>query len=461
MIPHDKCNNSKYNLVRERLMLKLTITAIGTILAIASLTGATAQADAGSCQKVNTRFASTSNVLYISGADTVCTPADINTLYPKVVVKSSERVFLMKANLKLDKGATLEVTGGNAPDSTTDELRLMSNNNSTVKNFVNITADHGNVLFNNTNVKSWDEAKNAVDTEYGGTYKRAYIKVRSRILNGVANTSRMDIVNSDVGYLGYYGAEAYGLAWKVMDNAFSQVDVLGDIKDSRIHHNYFGAYMYGAFGMNIDNNEFDSNVKYGLDPHDDSDSLAITNNSLHDNGSHGIICSQRCDNLVIRGNLSYRNVGHGIMLHRSTDDSVVEDNTIMNNTDAGIALFESNNNLVRNNLIVGNGNGIRLSVGASFNTFESNTIEDTKKNSIYTYQGSDVPVRGDGINRGNIWNNNIVKRSGEAVLKLGGTDGNRFEGNDFRGNANAKYYLSGATNSVFMNNMTDPGVVLP
>lgn len=440
-------------------MVGKTLLALGTVLATVLLITPSASASAESCLKASTRFASSSNTLYVTGSKTICTPADLNVLYPKQVVKAGEGIFLLRSNLVLQTGASF-IVEGTAIGGTTNVLRLMSNNNATTNNLANITADYGQIRFASTQVTSWDEALAGPDTEYGSTYKRANIKVRSRVVNGVPNVSRMDIVDSNTGYLGYNGSEAYGLSWKVMGNAFAAVDVLGDIKNSRIHHNYFGAYMYGAYGMIIDNNEFDSNIKYGLDPHDDSDSLTITNNRSHHNGNHGIICSQRCDNIVIRGNRTYNNIGHGIMIHRSVDNSVVENNVSSFNTDTGIALFESNNNIVRNNTLVGNKHGIRLSVGSSYNQLTDNTVDGSTGNALYTYVGSDTPVRGDGVNRGNVWKGNIVKNSKSYVLKLTGTDGDRFEANDFRGNGTAKYDVSRATNTVFVNNQTDPGIVL-
>lgn len=440
-------------------MVGKLLLGIGTVIAALSLAVPSAAASPETCLKANTRYASTSNMLYVTGSKTICTPADLHVLYPKQMVKVSDGVYLLRSNLVLQAGASF-IVEGTAIGGTTNILRLLSNNNTTTNNVANITADQGTVRFVNTQVTSWNEAAAGPDTEYGGTYKRASIKVRSRLVNGQPSVSRMDILNSDMGYLGYNGAESYGLAWKVMDNAFAAVDVLGDIKNSRIHHNYFGAYMYGAYGMVIDNNEFDNNIKYGLDPHDDSDALTITNNRSHHNGNHGIICSQRCDNIVIRGNRTYNNVGHGIMIHRSVDNSVVENNTSSYNTDTGIALFESNNNIIRNNTLVGNKHGIRLSVGSSYNQLTNNIIDGSSGNALYTYVGSDVPVRGDGINRGNTWKGNSVKNSKSYVIKLTGTDSDRFESNDFRSNGLAKYDTSRATNTVFVNNLTDPGVKL-
>ena len=418
------------------------------------LASASASASA-SCPATALRLASSSNTVYVSGSASVCTPADLNAAFPTRVVKVSNGVYLTRVSININNGGQLNVYGPLAGGDTA-ELRLLSNNTSATTSTVNITADYGILNFKNTKVTSWNEAVSGPDTEYN-TYKRAYIKVRSRLVAGAANQSQMNIAKTDIGYLGYNGAEAYGLAWKVMDGAFSSVDVLGDITDSKIHHNYFGAYMYGAYGMKINNNEFANNIKYGLDPHDDSDSLVITNNNSHDNGNHGIICSQRCDNLTISGNTSSRNIGHGIMLHRSVDNSLVENNTVTNNTDAGIALFESNNNIVRGNTLSGNKHSLRLSVGASFNRFENNIITSSLGNGIYTYKGSDVPVRGDGINRGNTWTGNTVAGSRDKILKLGATDGDKFIDNDFRNNGSAGYDLGGATNTTFSGNLTTSG----
>jgi poly(beta-D-mannuronate) C5 epimerase len=415
-------------------------------------------ASAATCPTTSTRFASSSNTLYADGAATVCTPGDLNAKFPNQVVKVANGVFLVRSNIKLTNGAKLDVAG-TAVGGDTDELRLLSNNGSSTS-FVSVTADWGSVSFRSTKVTSWNESANGPDTEYATG--RAFVRVRSSYVSGVAHTSRMDVSNSDVGYLGYYASESYGMVWKVLGSAFSNVDVLGDITGSHLHNNYFGAYTYGAYGMNIDNNEFDHNVKYGLDPHDDSDSLKITNNKSHDNGDHGIICSQRCDHLLISGNQSYNNVGHGIMLHRSTDNNIVENNTVKNNTDTGIALFESNNNIIRNNYLEGNASSLRLSVGSSYNTFENNTIVSSKKYGVYTYKGSDTPARpgNDGVNRYNTFKGNVVSNSVSNILKLTSSDHDTYSSNDFRNNPSG-FYLTGATNMTYTSNLVDAGKHLP
>ena len=104
----------------------------------------------------------------------------------------------------------------------------------------------------------------------------------------------MDILNSDISYLGYDASESYGLAWKVSGthpdpskSIFDYVNVYGDIIGSRLHHNFWGVYSYGLEGARWLNNEVDHNAGYGLDPHDDSDHLLIEGNNVHHNGGLG------------------------------------------------------------------------------------------------------------------------------------------------------------------------------
>lgn len=69
---------------------------------------------------------------------------------------------------------------------------------------------------------AWDEDANGYRKDYEGG--RSYISVISEIVDGetcdgkAKNTmgeARMDIVSSEIGYLGYQASESYGLTWKV------------------------------------------------------------------------------------------------------------------------------------------------------------------------------------------------------------------------------------------------------
>ena len=414
-----------------RTVSALTSLTIG--LSVLGLSSSPAQA--AGCDPAGVRWASTSNTVYLSGPIT-CTLTDLDALTkaPLTLVAPAARVWLLGANVVLQQGATLQVHGSEVGGDA-DELRLRSNNTTATTSTVFIRAYAGNISLHSTKVTSWDEGAKRPDTEYA-TYKRSYIHARSFLDGaGVARQSRMDITDSDIGYLGYKGAEAYGLAWKVLGTGvFDKVDVFGDVVNSRIHHNYFGLYTYGGFGMKFVNNDIHNNIQYGLDPHDDSDSLLIEGNRSYDNGNHGIICSQRCDNLTIRNNVSERNTGHGIMLHRSVTKSVVENNTVTANTDTGIVLFESFENRVAGNTVTGNLRGIRLSVGSANNVIEGNTFARNTSYGIYLYKGSDAPVDGDGRPKFNRFVANQIRDNGSYAVRAIDSDDNVFDGNVFSGN---------------------------
>src|SRR6266536_1653323 len=305
------------------------------------------------------RWASTSNRIYVENGGAV-TLSDIKGLLPKAqldLVDPVNGVWLLRADLWIKDGIALMIHG-TAAGGDVNELRLKGDNSSKAGSFVSITADWGTIDIQGTKIISWDTAASRPDTEYQ-TNGRAFMRVRSSLAaDGVTPLeSRMNIVDSDIGYLGYEAAESYGLAWKVVGvhpdpakSIFDYVKVRGDIMNSHIHNNYFGVYTFGAYGSKWLNNEVDHNAGYGLDPHDDSDSLLIDGNDVHHNGIghlrnhegnprglHGIIASRRCDHLIIRNNRSWANAGNGIMLHRHCDDSIVEENQAFLNGDSGVA----------------------------------------------------------------------------------------------------------------------------
>ena len=262
----------------------------------------------------------------------------------------------------------------------------------------------------------------------------------------------MDIIDSDVGYLGSHHAEAYGLVWKVIGEPthelFEKVNVYGDIKNSRLHHNFFGHYSWGSQDQVMVNNEVDHNVWYGFDPHDDSDRLIIENNNVHHNGTHGIIGSQRCDHLTIRNNITWNNGGNGIMLHRYTDFALVENNVCLNNGDSGIAIFDSRNNTIRRNTCWNNfKSGIRLSVGAADNLIEENEFAFGENFGLYLYKGGDAPFPGDdGRPKRNRFINNLVHNNSGNGLFLTSADQNVFAQNVFEANYGPLWLINGRYN---------------
>ncbi|MDP2314132.1 MAG: right-handed parallel beta-helix repeat-containing protein [Pseudomonadota bacterium] len=441
---------------------------IGSRLALLLLAGGLAPqaalADA-SCTAESVRWAGMSNRLYVSG-DVRCTLTELKALAPVEtplqLVDPAQHIWLLGANLILDGGATL-VLDGVKRGGDVNELRLKSNNDSDPTAWVEVRAQHGTLLIRSTKVTSWDEAAGGPDLEYDTG--RAFVRAVSYLdVDGTtARESRMDVIDSEIAYLGYYAAESYGLVWKVRattPDVFDEVDVLGDVKDSFIHDNYFGMYTYGAFGMNVINNEVYNNIQYGIDPHDDSDMLVFEENFTHDNGNHGFICSMRCDGLTVRHNTSKANVGTGFMLHRAVQDTVVEFNVAEGNTDAGFAIMDSHQNIVRDNIARGNKYGVRLSVGASENVIENNQLTDNGLYGIYMYQGTDLPTINDGCPADNVFAGNVIARSGDRGIRASYANRNEFLDNTFRESTTSGAFLLDSIDNVFEGNDMGGGYIL-
>ncbi len=360
-------------------------------------------------------------------------------------------VWHLRANLIVENGAHL-VLHGTGIGGDVNELRLQSNNTADTNRFVFIGADWGSISIRSTSISSWDDATREPDIEYA-TYGRAFIGVRSRLAaDGVTpQESRMDIIDSNVGYLGYDDSEGYGLTWKVLgDQAglFDLVDVFGDIQNSRIHHNYFGVYTFGAYGMQWLNNEVDHNVQYGFDPHDDSDYLLIQGNNVHHNGSHGIIASMRCDHLTIRNNLSWANAENGIILHRSSNDCLVKDNQCYDNDDTGIVLAGSSRCIVRGNILARNVQaGVRVNLGSADNLIEANECASNDWHGFYLYKGVDPPEpNDDGRPKRNRFVGNRVHDNRKEAINLADSDENTFATNSFSANGDKLRFLRGFRN---------------
>jgi parallel beta-helix repeat protein len=416
-------------------------------------------------------------VIHLEGCGQVFTLSEVAAA-PSVgpsrleLVDAANKAWFLKVKLKVEEGATLRIIGG--PDGDANWLRLRSD----ATGGIWLRAERGNLTFHNTKVTSWDATSSSVDTDTtvaaDGSGGRSYIAARSVLSAGRATKpptscevndgtqepyeARMDVVNSEIGYLGYNAAESYGIIWKVyykVDPAnaddtpppgrqlYAMVDVFGDVSGSTFHHNYFGSYTYGGYCMDWERNLFADNIQYGLDPHDDSDFLTIRENTFRDNGNHGVICSVECNNLVIVNNQSFRNL-HGIMIHRNVNGALIEGNTSADNRGAGIAIFDSHDAVVRNNTVLNNAeSAIRLSVGSSRNLIESNTLTGLAAEStgngyvVYTFKGSDLPTSGDGLPKDNLFRANTLTGNKPILIKLGEARNTLFEANVVAGPARA------------------------
>ncbi|CAM9125414.1 unnamed protein product, partial [Laminaria digitata] len=120
---------------------------------------------------------------------------------------------------------------GTSAGGDADELRLLSTSNT----YINLRAHGGSLDFLSTKIRSalrfkarnafsWDTSTNAPDEDQADG--RSYISAVSEVITDDSQTcrgraktnmgeARMDIEDSEMGYLGYQGSEAYGLTWKI------------------------------------------------------------------------------------------------------------------------------------------------------------------------------------------------------------------------------------------------------
>ncbi len=332
---------------------------------------------------------------------------------PDLLIDQGNGAWLLKASVLINRTAKLEAT-----KDTITWLRLES----PPIHAISLTAQRGgHLLIDGIKVTSWESAINAVDENIANG--RAYLLA----LEG----GRMDILRSEVAYLGWESGEPSGLSWrKRLTFSDPTTGATGRLEDSKIHHNYFGMYSYEAYGITILRNEVYDNLEYGIDPHDDSRNFEVAYNKVYRNGNHGIIFSRLCRDNVIHNNEVYDNALHGIMLDRGTNNNVIRDNVVYNNKD-GIAIFQSSDNLIQNNYVHNNARGMRINAtydlddvydGLSANNrIEGNRIEDNSEHGIYLYARADR----------NLIINNTILRSGVngVYIKSGG---NRLENNVIR-----------------------------
>lgn len=338
------------------------------------------------------------NAIRISGKGSIITIPQLAQrlrYYTGTLQNLGEKTWILRRNLFIDDGVTLVITGDDVA-----WLKLKSEENS----FAWIKAENGNIVIRDTKITSWSEIAQDHDTNIDDG--RSYVLQKS---NG-----RMDITNSEMAYLGYYGAPRrgnpyggpYGTSWKIESGFFGKQLSTGMIKDSHVHHNLFGMYSYGATGIVISNSKFFENIAYGIDPHDDTNHMLVENNEVYLNGSHGIIASKRCFANVIRGNYSHDNVLHGIMLDRDSNYNLIEKNYTSGNVN-GIALYQSGYNVIRNNHIINNRIGIRGNKSSGNNYIGYNTIELNDKG-LYFYQESV---------ENHVWNNSFLLNKINVHLK--------------------------------------------
>jgi parallel beta-helix repeat protein len=345
-------------------------------------------------------YDSTTNTIWLGkGAPTTLRALGEALRRPELLRELAPGEWLLSANLRVGKGALLQVA---APEAHRLKLR------SEPAGFVWIKAFGGQLIFADTCATSWDTGRNAVDEllEDG----RSFVLARDQ--------AQMDIRGSELSYLGYLANESYGVAWR-------QRGTSGVAIDSRFGHNFYGLYSYEASELVIRGNEVHHSVRYGIDPHTRSNRLLIADNVSHHNGKQGIILAEACEQGVVRGNTVFANALHGIVLYQRSNDNLVENNVVFGNGLQGINVNASSHNTIRGNTAYDNAEaGIGVGQDAADNLIVGNIVRDNRKDGITFYSDAARNTVRANVVSGNARYGIYVKSAGNAI-----GDGNQVFGN--------------------------------
>jgi mannuronan 5-epimerase len=259
----------------------------------------------------------------------------VSTIGSQSILEKLERdgEYLLKANLRVAKGATFELTSNGADNL--QYLKIAGDNGIIVQ---------GRIMIDGVKITSWNDSTNdVIQQDRSGSVSRGYIQFDS--------SEGAQIMNSEFAYLGYDELGRRGFDLHGQDSSRFGYGPSSDmeIKGSKFHHMWRAFYSTAAYNITIDGNEYHHNLNYAVDPHSGTHDISITNNWVHHN-SIGIICSVNCTNILVEGNRVENNIRAGIFFSRNMTDSIARNNQVYNAT-SGIIVSESPNNQIYNNTI--------------------------------------------------------------------------------------------------------------
>lgn len=328
-----------------------------------------------------------------------CKSATLTDIYnqlrnPDILDKESPGVWLLNANITIDKESTLNI------DSTdTNWLKIIADEK-TLAYGIHV---HGSLRIDSVRLTSWNpqtnyfaisngsrESSGPATASCGNTCPiaikdllthhgapRPYIRIEAHA------TGTTNVTNSYLGYLGYeggWGKMTPGLQYNSGDGSV--------IRNNEFDHLYFGFYSVNVGYITMENNEIHNSGHYGIDPHTGTHDMIIRNNTVYDNNGTAIICSLNCYNILFEGNNVYNNHGSGITFSRNVTQSVAKNNYVHNQL-VPIEIAASYNNKVYNNTISDtNTTGISVIGDSSGNMIYNNTIMNAQDASGITIKNT-------------------------------------------------------------------------
>jgi parallel beta-helix repeat protein len=326
--------------------------------------------------------------------------------------ESMGEAVLVRAPIEVPTGATLIIDSAATPD-----VRLLSSPDG----FAPVIADGGNIEVRGTaevpaRISSWDAAAGRRDEELGDG--RAFV---------LEIGGRMDLAHAYISYLGFGTGSSSGVAWRGADHPAGtpRLSATGDVIDSVLHHNWFGAYTFEADSMHWQGNTFADNDAYGFDPHDLSNNFVVVHNVAHGNGRHGFIFSRGCDNNLLSHNVAYDNRGHGFMIddgHSEDPNRVLpsngnqlRDNVAHDNDGSGIEIEGGTGTVVVNNVLERNHVGVRVKDDASAAVHQNRVAQSRLAGVNVLNSAAEVRIVGNEVRGG--WAGVLIARAARAHLQ--------------------------------------------
>ena len=162
-----------------------------------------APADAATCA-LPVRYSTTSDTIYLTTPSSVDTLTEIKAACPGApLVQPSPGVWELNSDLVVQGGARLNLSGD------VKELRLQSLPSGLTKDVSALIAQYGTIHMTGVKVTSWNGTGPDTDpTMSTGGRGRAFVRAVSFMEGSTPRQSTLNIVNSNLGFLGYNAAES-------------------------------------------------------------------------------------------------------------------------------------------------------------------------------------------------------------------------------------------------------------
>jgi parallel beta-helix repeat protein len=367
-------------------------------------------------------YDSANRTIHICGGSTNLSSIDRSINSSDVLNNTSDKNWVLNANVTVDYGATLFI-------NSTDAMWLKIKSSTYYPHSI---VTYGNLVINGTKISSWNPTNSAEAVMKNSTnvsIPRSYLLVPQQ------GTGQMNITNSIISGLGFKShADTWGITYYSGSGSI--------IKNNIISSNLRGLHLAGnVSNIIVANNTIQNSSQHGLDllrVHD----IQILGNNVSSNFEHGIFCTRECTKVVIRSNYISDNGKSGVVLNQATIDSMVEHNIIQDNNDSAIAIRNSSRSIINDNFVDQNRFGASLSQNSIHNSVTGNSISNSFSNGILL----------DSYSANNTIEKNLIQNSMGAGIYANSSYDNRIIRNKIFDNTKSGAVFLNATKNLLVNN---------